>query len=151
MPVCYFRWTGRLSGTISVARRQIHVRLRHADMFMSFSMSQKIPKDLEVLLYKTNSFHFAVVSSVIDAQKTSERSISDNTWLRLVRGPRFCSNHVLPYVICTSTRDFKNPSTLIRWKTDTLTHENGGFRKRMPFVLVVKATQHGMAGIEEKN
>ena len=79
MPVCYYRWTGRISGTISVARRQIHVRLRHADMFMSFFMSQKIPKDLEVLLYKTNSFHFAVVSSVIDAQKTSERSISDNT------------------------------------------------------------------------
>ena len=44
MPVCYFRWPGRLSGTISVARRQIHVRLRHADMFMSFFMSQKIPE-----------------------------------------------------------------------------------------------------------
>ena len=44
MPVCYFRWTGRISGTISVPRRQIHVRLRHADMFMSFFMSQKIPE-----------------------------------------------------------------------------------------------------------
>ena len=27
---------------------------------------------------------------------------------------------------------FRRSSTLIRWKTDTLTHENGGFRKRLP-------------------
>ena len=27
---------------------------------------------------------------------------------------------------------FRRSLTLIRWKTDTLSHENGGFRKRLP-------------------
>ena len=27
---------------------------------------------------------------------------------------------------------FRRSSTLIRWQTDTLTHENGGFRNRLP-------------------
>ena len=35
----------------------------------------------------------------------------------------------------------------MRWKTDTLTHENGGFRKRlprrMPFVLVWTGENEG--------
>ena len=78
-------WTKSISGTISVARRQIHVRLyTSADLFMSFLMPLKSRKILnepafELLLYKANSFHFAIVCLVIDAQKTSERGkcISD--------------------------------------------------------------------------
>ena len=50
-------------------------------VFVSFH-APKIPQDLEFLLYKTNRFHFSVLCSVIDAQRTSERE--KNSILSLV-------------------------------------------------------------------
>ena len=86
-----------------------------ADLFMSFLMPLKSRKILnepafELLLYKANSFHFAIVCLVIDAQKTSERGKSISDTLDSVTR----IGHILPRCddICASITE----QTTAKWK-----------------------------------
>ena len=75
-----------------------YVMLTCLCLFFMSQKSQKIfSKPFELLLYKINSFHFAVVCSVIDAQKRSERGKArgtrEQTCMQLSKLP--CQAHLL--------------------------------------------------------